>query len=169
MGSRRHGRPAGSPTPGRLDQSMIDGRGVYVLVLHLTQTQELVVGRLGCFEFPAGFYLYVGSALGPGGLHSRLSRHGRVEKQHHWHIDYLRGQTQLAQIWAYQTDQRYECQWAAAAGALSPASIPAPRFGASDCRCPSHLFHFPQRPEAAAFANAVGLLATKLIKVPCHA
>ncbi|NPD87613.1 MAG: GIY-YIG nuclease family protein [Asgard group archaeon] len=34
-----------------------------------------------------GFYIYVGSAFGAGGLSSRIHRHLRRSKKQHWHID----------------------------------------------------------------------------------
>jgi Uri superfamily endonuclease len=51
--------------------------GTYALLLKLDKQERITVGRLGTFGFPAGYYLYVGSALGPGGLRARLARHRR--------------------------------------------------------------------------------------------
>ena len=51
--------------------------GAYVLAVRLDSRRELPVGRLGRFNFPAGWYLYVGSAMGTGGLPARLRRHRR--------------------------------------------------------------------------------------------
>jgi len=51
--------------------------GTYALLLKLDKQERITVGRLGTFDFPAGYYLYVGSALGPGGLQARLARHRR--------------------------------------------------------------------------------------------
>ena len=70
-------------------------KGTYALVLHLECTEEITVGKLGMFTFPAGYYLYVGSALGPGGLEARLARHRRRGKKLRWHIDYLLEHAQL--------------------------------------------------------------------------
>jgi Uri superfamily endonuclease len=64
-----------------------------VLVLRLDTPQTIAIGRLGSIDFPVGWYLYVGSAHGPGGLHARLARHRRRlggTKRAHWHVDYLR-------------------------------------------------------------------------------
>ena len=49
-------------------------KGIYALVLHLEHREEITVGKLGTVTFPAGYYLYVGSALGPGGLEARLAQ-----------------------------------------------------------------------------------------------
>ena len=48
--------------------------GTYVLLLHLPDNEQLTIGKLGTFDFPAGWYAYVGSAFGPGGVgYIRLS------------------------------------------------------------------------------------------------
>lgn len=40
--------------------------GAYVLLLFLPENQTIEVGKLGTFDFPAGWYTYVGSAFGSG-------------------------------------------------------------------------------------------------------
>ena len=69
--------------------------GSYLLWLHLRQPQDLTVGRLGRFSFPSGDYIYLGSALGPGGLRARLGRHLQGSGKPHWHIDHLRVMAQV--------------------------------------------------------------------------
>jgi hypothetical protein len=66
-------------------------RGTYVLVLQLYQLIKIEIGRLGLISFEPGYYLYTGSALGPGGLSGRISQHLRqkTQKRSHWHIDAL--------------------------------------------------------------------------------
>ncbi len=54
--------------------------GTYALLLKLDRWERITVGKLGTFDFPAGYYLYVGSALGPGGLQARLAHHQRGSK-----------------------------------------------------------------------------------------
>ena len=61
--------------------------GFYQLVVRLGRRRTIVVGRLGRFEFPAGYYVYTGSAK--RGLESRIARHLRRRKRMRWHIDYL--------------------------------------------------------------------------------
>ena len=135
----------------------IDGKGVYVLLLSLPITSSVTIGRLGTFHFPAGFYLYVGSAMGPGGLAARLGRHIRLEKRLHWHIDYLRPIVALEEIWLQVTQESIECRWAHVARHMSNAMVPVPGFGASDCRCSGHLIHLPARPRAPDFALSAGI------------
>jgi len=131
-------------------------RGTYALLLHLDTPQTLQIGALGMLAFPSGWYLYVGSAHGPGGLTARLARHRRrAGKRFHWHIDYVRAVTRLAEVWIRSENGHQECAWATATAALPGARIIAPRFGASDCHCPSHLFHFAGRPDSAAFESLI--------------
>jgi Uri superfamily endonuclease len=128
--------------------------GGYVLELYLAQALVIQIGRLGEFNFPAGAYLYFGSACGPGGLCARLSRHLLPAASHrsHWHIDFLRVAAEvralgyLADLCPDQSAQRLECLWSQAAARLPGSSVPAPGFGASDCRsgCPAHLIFIPK-------------------------
>ena len=71
-------------------QSLPPGPGSYLLWLYLPQSQDLSIGKLGTFKFPAGEYIYLGSAHGPGGLRARLGRNLRGSGAVHWHIDGLR-------------------------------------------------------------------------------
>ena len=140
-------------------------QGTYALLLHLKTPQTVVVGARGAQDFPAGWYLYLGSARGPGGLTTRLARHRRREgKRQHWHIDYVRAVTTLIEVWTSTCHTHQECGWAAAAAALPDACIIAPRFGASDCRCLSHLFHFSYRPRPSEFESLIqtGLVRERL-------
>ena len=119
--------------------------GAYALVFELETPLEAQVGRLGPILLPAGYAVYVGSALGPGGLRARIERHFRSEKRMHWHIDAI---TTLIRPRAWYCDasgRHLECQWAQALAGLPGASIPLPGFGSSDCRsgCPAHFIHFP--------------------------
>ncbi|MCH7744999.1 MAG: GIY-YIG nuclease family protein [Chloroflexi bacterium] len=114
-------------------------KGSYVLVLSLTESKRLSVGKLGTFDFPAGYYLYFGSAL--NGLQARISRHLRREKKLHWHIDFLTSVAPVAQVWWKADLRRLECSWAKAAIEQEGVTVPVAGFGSSDCRCKAHLVH----------------------------
>ena len=120
--------------------------GTYVLVLHLAQPARLRIGKLGRFDFPAGWYLYVGSARGPGGLAARVGRHLRSSPKPHWHIDYLRRAASVEEVWWQAGKARRECAWSQAIGARPGAEIIAPGFGASDCECETHLWQVKRKP-----------------------
>jgi Uri superfamily endonuclease len=137
-------------------ESVPDLPGTYVLVLVVDEEQRAQVGRLGEFRVPPGWLAYVGSARGPGGLAARLARHLRHPKPLVWHIDFLRAVARpVAAWWATGTD-RCECFWAAALAGMPGASQPILRFGASDCRCPTHLLCFSDPPDRGEFARRVG-------------
>ena len=101
------------------------------------------VGALGRVELPAGRYAYAGSALGAGGVRSRLERHLRAAGPRHWHVDHLRPAARPVAAWWVHGGERLECRWAEAVAGLPGAARPAPGFGASDCGCPGHLIRLP--------------------------
>jgi len=114
--------------------------GTYVLFVRLDNPCAISVGRRGTAALEPGLYAYTGSALGPGGLAARIDRHLRRNKRPHWHIDGLTTAAPVTALWWQEGPHRLECQWAAALGAGPGTVVPVPRFGASDCRCPAHLF-----------------------------
>lgn len=118
--------------------------GTYALIYHCPRSVALRVGALGRIRLPAGFYVYTGSALGPGGLRARLARHIAGPARLHWHVDYLRARSRCVEIWLAAGAGRQEHLWAAALAEVADGLVP--KFGASDCRCPSHLFRFERRP-----------------------
>lgn len=118
--------------------------GSYVLLMSLASPQRLAVGALGTFRFPAGIYLYCGSALGSGGLRARVGRHLRTCKSSHWHIDCLASLARLREVWIREDSHRLECLWAAAFASSGRCGSPSPRFGASDCRCRAHLWRLQE-------------------------
>ncbi len=135
--------------------------GIYCLVFE-NPAAVLEVGRLGPIAFRPGYHLYVGSALGPGGL-ARVERHRRLERDRHrgphWHVDVLLidPRFRLAAVVAAGTKRRLECELARAIGGDTVAG-----FGATDCRCGSHLAFRVRDPveEVASAFSAVSLAPT---------
>jgi sugar fermentation stimulation protein A len=124
------------------------GPGVYALVFALAQAATLGVGRSRAERFVAGYYVYVGSAL--GGLAGRLRRHLGDARRRHWHVDALLDAAPVIEIWYIATGERIECAWAEClrqAPGLAPTLF---CFGATDCRCATHLFYSATRPTLAA-------------------
>lgn len=130
-------------------------RGSYILILYLNGDKKIQIGRLGRLSFTRGFYAYVGSAFGPGGLISRLNHHLRPTSKPHWHIDYLRRKTSLVEVWISQQKDRQEHLWATRLSDLNHTASPIARFGCSDCKCATHLFYFPQQPSFETFATLI--------------
>ncbi|MBN1873353.1 MAG: GIY-YIG nuclease family protein [Anaerolineae bacterium] len=130
--------------------------GTYALALLLHTDTSCIVGALGSREFPAGGYVYVGSAWGPGGLAARVGRHLRHNDIQYWHIDYLREHTTLFSLWL-APNTHLECKWAAYLLSHPDARVIVPRFGASDCKCKTHLVYFPSE-ELAYLALPGGMM-----------
>ena len=130
--------------------------GSYVVVLEPTDRGPVRIGRLGSLSLELGCYVYVGSALGPGGVAARCRHHMRISARPHWHLDYLRPSCRILGIWTAYGLQRREHEWAAALGALPASRRPLPGFGASDCRCPAHLIQLSELPDDGLFCRVLG-------------
>jgi Uri superfamily endonuclease len=115
--------------------------GAYVLVLGCRRARTIRVGRRGEVRLRVGWYVYAGSAFGPGGLRARVGHHLRPAARPHWHIDYLRAAVRLAAVW-YSRGRRCEHEWAARIAAVPGAAVLLRGFGSSDCGCETHLYHF---------------------------
>lgn len=130
---------------------MTTEKGLYVLALRLKAERTIQVGKLGAFAFPAGLYLYVGSAWGPGGLKARVTRHlGRVGDESQppqWHLDYLLPYVELEGV-VTLPGQKDECALAEKLASTPGATRFPVGFGAADCRCPGHLILLPRGEEA---------------------
>ena len=129
--------------------------GNYVLLLHLPDDARLTIGKLGVFDFPAGWYTYIGSAFGAGGLLGRLAHHLKPVEQPHWHIDYLRQAAYVVEVWLAPGEQSREQEWVDIMVAIPGASVPVDGFGASDSERESHLVYFDVRPSLEDFAVGV--------------
>jgi sugar fermentation stimulation protein A len=119
-----------------------EDRGNYLLVLRLDRSRNITIGKLGTLNFRPGYYVYVGSAM--ANLTARMERHRRLRKNHHWHIDYLRAESDFQMVLPFRTSRSLECLIAEKMKAL--ADWDHPGFGCSDCNCSSHLFGFGTAP-----------------------
>lgn len=134
-------------------------KGVYCLIFENGEC-ALQVGKKGEFSFKKGYHIYVGSALGPGGL-KRMQRHIRLsrdkDKNPKWHVDYLHFEPAFHLVSAVfaATPERLECLLADAVGGSS-----VPGFGCTDCACGSHLFFREKYPlsEILKAFEGLGLL-----------
>ncbi len=114
-------------------------KGAYQLHLRLDRSVRIKVGKLGMFLFPAGKYVYTGSAL--NGLENRLARHFRKRKKTRWHIDYLLRHAQIEDVTVVETEERIECELNRQVLNRHDARVIVKGFGSSDCRCPTHLVY----------------------------
>ena len=115
--------------------------GTYALVFHVREEQVIQVGRLGALRLTPGYYVYVGSARGPGGLAARVRRHLRTDKRSHWHIDYLTARVPPSRIVFSTHPEDGECLWVTRLLGEDRTYVPIRGFGNGDCHhgCPAHL------------------------------
>lgn len=106
----------------------------YQLHIRLAQPLRVQVGRFGQFDFPAGEYVYTGSAL--RNFEARVARHLRSDKRLRWHVDYL-----LAAPGVTVAEVVRSCEPECALNQATAGEMLVAGFGASDCRqgCGSHL------------------------------
>lgn len=119
--------------------------GCYQLLIYLGKPCRIRVGRLGIFDFPAGWYVYTGSAL--GGLSFRIKRHLQRKKRLHWHIDYLLQHGRITGIKKCLTTKRKECSLNVRLFNFFKAKMLVKKFGSTDCRCKTHLAYFEKKPD----------------------
>ncbi|WP_440059265.1 GIY-YIG nuclease family protein [Thermogladius sp. 4427co] len=116
-------------------------KGTYVLVIELVEPVSIATrGRLN-FRLEPGYYFYIGSAMGAGGIEARVKRHLRKRKRLFWHIDYLTASEAARIIGYYEiaSDKSLETEIARMLGAVL---IPIEKFGSSDDKYSySHLFY----------------------------
>jgi sugar fermentation stimulation protein A len=117
--------------------------GNYLILLELPEDRDIEVGALGIIPFRAGWYVYAGSAR--KNLSQRINRHlRRQRKQKHWHMDYLTPWAGKMKALPIQSYRNLECPLARDMEKLGGQGIAG--FGASDCKCGSHLFYFEEPP-----------------------
>jgi Uri superfamily endonuclease len=106
----------------------------YQLRIDVKTPVRIRVGRLGQFLFPAGRYVYTGSAK--RNLEARIARHLRKEKAFRWHIDWLLSAPGVT-VATVKRSRESEC----ILNQKLVGTVVVPGFGASDCRnrCGSHL------------------------------
>ena len=116
--------------------------GSYLVVLKSEQAKTIPIGKLAQLDVRKGYYVYVGSAFGPGGVIARLKHHAKVSKKPHWHLDYLRAEMEFHQAYAEFSNESNECEWASQIAKNEIAIEPLKGFGSSGCHCRTHLFYF---------------------------
>jgi Uri superfamily endonuclease len=141
----------------------VSSKGTYVFILYLEKDAEIVVGRRkssSSILFRAGYYAYVGSAQGPGGLRSRINRHLIKDKKSVWHIDYLRKEALPVEVWVNVDGKKEERIWADAL-VIMKGSHAIENFGNTDDRkARTHLCYFTNRPSIRAFRRLVIQMGT---------
>ena len=142
--------------------------GTYALVMRCSSDQQVEVGKLGRLNLRPGFYVYVGSAFGPGGLNARIAHHMKITERPHWHLDYLRPALDLTEVWFTYDPGHREHQWAGVLATFRHTTIPISGFGASDCRCKSHLYLIRSKPSARRFREKLHVNLNRHARIFTH-
>ena len=127
--------------------------GTYILLFENSLHRQIQIGKRGVLILQAGWYFYVGSAFGPGGLAARVGRNLKKEKTQRWHIDYLRAHVDVKEVWYSESPERLEHQWAKYFFSQENISVPQQGFSASDYQCPAHLFYSAHKPSGSDFSE----------------
>lgn len=145
-----------------LSQNLQSRAGTYALILYTHAPARIRVGRRGDLDLQPGYYIYTGSAFGPGGIKARVLRHFRSAKSTHWHIDYLTGAVPPAAAFITYNSKPLEHHWAHQL-CNSRDCTPIKGFGCSDCRCTSHLFYSIKAPDKNFLVNQRIILYYRLL------
>ncbi|MBU5595240.1 GIY-YIG nuclease family protein [Amphibacillus sp. MSJ-3] len=113
---------------------------LYAITYRLNKDiEDVPIGKLGRFNFPKGYYVYVGSAK--RNIVARIGRHMKIDKKNRWHIDYLRPYLDIQSVQSYP-EQEGECQLFQNLMLEHRGNMPVKGFGSSDCKCYAHLFYY---------------------------
>ncbi len=126
------------------EKNKVLNSGAYFLIMSLSKDVGMKIGKLGFFNFPKGYYVYVGSAM--KNLKQRVSRHFRDEKKLKWHIDYFLENASLLRALVYPSRKRLESKIAKIFEEEvkeGRANIIVKKFGSTDTKDSAHLFYFP--------------------------
>jgi Uri superfamily endonuclease len=110
-------------------------KGNYILLIYLSESKKINVGKLGGIDFQKGYYVYVGSAF--NGIDQRINRHLNNSKKIHWHIDYFLRDAVIKQAYYKTSVSKDECK---IANVFNQSCEGVDDFGCSDCKCGTHLF-----------------------------
>jgi len=139
-----------------------EDKGTYILIAQVLQMKRLEIGSLGQFDIVPGFYAYVGSGFGFGGLRGRLHHHLESTAEPHWHIDYLLQVATPAEAWFSTASRKLEHRWAELLGNAPGFSVAIPRLahriiiGAGPVTCFT--------PSAALHSGGFGSRCSKFLK-----
>ena len=130
-------------------------KGSYCLIMKLDFDRKIKIGKLGIFDFPEGYYVYVGSAM--KNLKQRIIRHFSSKKKLKWHIDYFLEHSHIIKVVVFPSNKRLECKISRFLSKYG--SVIAEKFGSTDCDCKTHLYYFVTKKE---LNNAINKLKREM-------
>lgn len=111
---------------------------LYAIYLEISESKVIQIGKLGTFQFPAGTYIYVGSAK--RNIKARINRHIKKVKPLRWHFDYLRLHGEILAVETFDNSLD-ECSTCQQIKRKYQAEEIIGGFGSSDCKCSAHLLY----------------------------
>jgi Uri superfamily endonuclease len=130
-------------------------KGSYCIIMRLKYDKKIRIGKLGVFDFPEGFYVYVGSAM--KNLEQRILRHYSALKKKKWHVDYFLESAEIIKFIVFPSNKKQECKITKIL--LDDGTIIAEKFGSTDCKCKTHLIYFVTKKE---LSKAISRLKKKI-------
>lgn len=136
-------------------------KGSYVLILENRIPCNIKVGTLGSLAFDKGFYAYIGSMFGSGGLEARIKRYFTIKRKH-WHIDYVLDYMQIIEVFVLPEKN---CESFLANIAVKKFKY-IKGFGCSDQKHDiSHLLYFGEKHEVKKFIKLIKSIGFKVFKL----
>lgn len=128
----------------KAQNTILPNNGSYLLEISILQKCEFAFSGKLHNELRTGFYYYSGSAM--TNMQSRVHRHIRKNKKHHWHIDNITAlnYSEITRVFIFNAASKdAECDIINLLSKLSDFTVPFQNFGNSDCKnhCPAHLLY----------------------------
>lgn len=125
----------------RLGGYPLGEKGTYLFFFRLRKPLTVKTRGGKVFFLKEGYYVYIGSAFGGGGIEKRVGRHLKREKPKRWHLDFVTT-SEVFEFLSYVPfyGKRIECNLAGLFENNGELFEPVKGFGCTDCSCKSHLF-----------------------------
>ncbi len=146
-----------------------DRSGTYILIVRVEQAIHVTLGRLGDFELVPGYYLYVGSACGEGGIRDQIDLYRQFPHEPTSHVDILLSHAELVEVWYSESNRRLAGEWAELLATVPGLRQPLRRFGSSEYHRShiNHLFYSKKAPRFQWFRNLVRDWSEDAIEPAC--
>lgn len=132
-----------------------------MLILENEEVCDIRVGDLGVLKFDRGFYAYIGSMFGSGGLEARIRRYFFGGRKH-WHIDYILEHMKIVNVFVLP-EKDYE---SLVANVAVKRFNYVKGFGCSDKKNDiSHLLYFREKGELRTFIELIKSIGFNIFKL----
>lgn len=146
----------------------VTSKGLYAILMVLSQQILIDIGKLGSTTFHQGMYVYIGQGSGKSSsIQNRVKRHSSISKKKFWHIDYLTAdpEVKVKAAIAAVTEEITECHLTQTLLEDLKAEQTVRGFGSSDCRCIGHLLYLPLHKKQVDFKKIVNSITKTFEKI----